>query len=102
MERTILIIEDEKLIIVSTQMVLEAVGYGSLHSTQRTRKHHSDVLSGDRASTALGAVCLDDGSELIQHQVDRPNSNQIEHAQPAGSLRGASLRFEATRGHWKR
>ena len=27
MERTILIIEDEKLIIVSTQMVLEAVGY---------------------------------------------------------------------------
>ncbi|MFQ5503504.1 MAG: two-component system response regulator [Planctomycetota bacterium] len=27
MERTVLIIEDEKLIIVSTQMVLEAVGY---------------------------------------------------------------------------
>ena len=46
MERTVLIIEDEKLIIVSTQMVLEAAGYRVESAT-----NGEDGIAKDRSLT---------------------------------------------------
>ncbi|MEY3160551.1 MAG: hypothetical protein RIT25_542, partial [Planctomycetota bacterium] len=77
MERTILIIEDEKLIIVSTQMVLEAAGF-----------HVESATSGEEGiqkarSSAPDLILLDimmpgmDGYETLRHLRAMPETRDI-------------------------